>query len=150
MTDALRITVDLDCPADHAFTVWTARIGTWWPADHTTSGRGRMVLEQHAGGRIYERTPEGGERDCGQVLQWEPPERLVYLWHIGRDRNDATEVEVRFVARDAASSTVEIEHRGWERLGDAGAARREQNSAGWDAVLAHFRTAVHDRERGPG
>jgi uncharacterized protein YndB with AHSA1/START domain len=148
MTDALRITVDLDCPADHAFRVWTARIGTWWPADHTISGRGTMVLEPQAGGRIFERTPEGTEHDCGEVLQWEPPGRLVYLWHIGSDRSDATEVEVRFVARDAGASTVEIEHRGWDRLGAAGAARREQNVAGWGAVLGHFRAACTSDEKG--
>ena len=29
---------------------------------------------------------------------WEPPARLAYLWHLRRDRADATEVEIRFIA----------------------------------------------------
>jgi hypothetical protein len=45
------------------------------------------------------------------VLAWEPPRRVVYLWHIRRDRADATEVEIKFL--DAGDRTrIEIEHRG--------------------------------------
>jgi hypothetical protein len=29
---------------------------------------------------------------CGEVLAWEPPHRLVYLWHLMFDRSEATEV----------------------------------------------------------
>ena len=33
MIDPIRLVVELDCPADHALEVWTARIGTWWRRD---------------------------------------------------------------------------------------------------------------------
>jgi hypothetical protein len=148
MTDPLRITFDVACPVDHAFNVWTARIGAWWPADHTISGHGDVVLEGRVGGRIYERATDGAEHEWGEVVRWDPPTQLVYLWHIGRDRSDATEVQVRFTPRDASTSTIEIEHRGWERLGQAGAALREQNAAGWGAVLDCFRVAAQDGRRG--
>ena len=110
--------VDVACPAEHAFTVWTAGIGTWWPADHTVTGeRGlRVVLEPRVGGRIYERTPVGAEHEWGEVTAWEPPSRLAYLWFLRADRADATDVEIRFIAT-GAGTRVEIEHRGWERLG---------------------------------
>jgi hypothetical protein len=50
---------------------WTERIGTWWPADHTISGAPvAVVLEGRIGGRIYERTAQGGEHDCGVVTVW--------------------------------------------------------------------------------
>ena len=55
---------------------------------------------------------------------WQPPARLAYLWYLGRDRADATEVEIRFLARGAGATRVEIEHRGWERLGPAAGASR--------------------------
>ena len=55
-----------------------------------------MVLEQRAGGRIFERTPAGEEHDWGEVTAFEPPRSLTYLWHIRRDRADATEVEISF------------------------------------------------------
>ena len=38
MTSPLRIAFDVACPAEHAFTMWTSRIGTWWPPDHTVTG----------------------------------------------------------------------------------------------------------------
>ena len=69
MTDPLRMSFDVACPADHAFSVWTSDIGTWWPDDHTVTGRGdvAVVLECRVGGRIFERTPEGDEHDWGEV-----------------------------------------------------------------------------------
>jgi uncharacterized protein YndB with AHSA1/START domain len=76
-----------------------------------------VVLERHVGGRIYERTRGGDEHDWGEVTASEPPRRLSYLWHIRNDRADATEVQISFVSIGASTTRVEIEHRGWERVG---------------------------------
>ena len=35
--DPIRLTFEVDCPVEHAFEVWTARIAQWWPNDHTVS-----------------------------------------------------------------------------------------------------------------
>ena len=147
MTSPLRITFDVACPAEHAFTMWTSRIGAWWPPDHTVTGDRDLtvVLESGVGGRIYERTAEGVEHDWGVVTIWDPPQRLAYLWHLGADRTAATEVEVRFVARGAATTRIEIEHRGWEQLGEAADQWRDRNRVGWDTLLPHFLTQI---ERG--
>jgi uncharacterized protein YndB with AHSA1/START domain len=138
--EPIRLSFDVDCPADHAFDVWTTRIDRWWPADHTVSGEADslVVLEGRAGGRIFERTPSGVEHEWGEVTVWEPPSRLGYLWHLRRDRADATEVEIRFVASGAATTRVEIEHRGWERLGEGGEEQRDRNRGGWATLLPHF------------
>jgi len=135
---------DVDCPAEHAFKVWTAGIGTWWPADHTVSGEPGLtvVLQGAVGGRIYERTTDGVEHDWGEVTVWNPPTRLVYLWHLRRDRSDATEVEIRFVAAARGTTRIEIEHRGWERLGSAADQWRDQNRAGWQTLLPHFQAMI--------
>lgn len=63
MTSPLRITFDVACPAGHAFDMWTARIGTWWPSDHTVAGERDLLvmLEGAVGGRIFERTVAGVE-----------------------------------------------------------------------------------------
>jgi uncharacterized protein YndB with AHSA1/START domain len=63
------------------------------PLGHAGDGL-RVVLEPRVGGRIFERTPAGDEHDWGEVLAYEPPRRLAYLWHLRFDRADATEVEV--------------------------------------------------------
>ena len=149
MIEPIRLAFDVACPADHAFRVWTAEIDRWWPADHTVSGADGLtvVLEPRAGGRIFERTPAGVEHDWGEVTVWEPPTRLGYLWHLRRDRADATEVEIRFVAAGERRTRVEIEHRGWEVLGSDAAAWRERNGAGWASLVPWF-TAAAEREAG--
>jgi uncharacterized protein YndB with AHSA1/START domain len=143
MMEPLTMSFDVACSAEHAFTVWTTRISTWWPRDHTVSGRAEsIVLQSGVGGRIYERTPDGTEHDWGQVTVWQPPTTLAYHWHLGRDRADATEVEIQFVPQGQAATRVEITHRGWERLGAAGESWRDQNYGGWRSLIPHFQAAA--------
>jgi len=85
--------------------------------------------------------PQGVEHDWGEVLAWEPPRRLAYLWHLGAGRSRATEVEISF-SGDPTATTVSIVHRGWERLGLDGPAWRERNLGGWSGLLPHYRQAV--------
>lgn len=138
--EPIRIAFDVDCPVERAFAIWTDRISLWWPADHTVSGERDLavVLEGRPGGRIFERTAGGIEHDWGEVTVWEPPRRLAYLWHLNRDRSDATDVDIRFVAAGEGRTRVEIEHRGWERLGAAGIGWRDRNRGGWATLLPHF------------
>jgi uncharacterized protein YndB with AHSA1/START domain len=149
VTEPLSLAFEVSCSARHAFRVWTSQIGTWWPADHTVTGRGdlEVVLEGAIGGRIYERTPEGEEHDWGEVTVWEPPTQLGYRWHLGRDRAEATEVEIRFVDRGTEGTRIEIEHRGWDRLGADAGPWRDRNRIGWESVLPHVRAAL---EKGDG
>ncbi|MFL5775295.1 MAG: SRPBCC family protein [Chloroflexota bacterium] len=151
MIEPIRLAFDVDCPPDHAFEVWTAGIGRWWPADHTASGEAdaHVVLEGRAGGRIFERTRGGIEHNWGEVTIWEPPSRLGYLWHLRRDRADATQVEIRFVAAGPGATRVEIEHRDWERLGALGEAQRDRNRGGWATLLPHFVAAASGQVREP-
>ncbi len=145
--EPIHLAFEVECPVDHAFDVWTTRIAQWWPLDHTVSAEDGLtvVLEGRPGGRIFERRPGGQEHDWGEVTIWEPPTRLGYTWHLNRDRSDATEVEVRFVPRDAATTIVEIEHRGWERLGADGVNWRDRNHGGWATLLPHYIAAADVR-----
>ncbi len=63
---------------------------------------------------------------------------IGYLWHLRRDRADATEVEIRSVRRGDVATRIEIEHRGWERLGAGGQDWRDRNRAGWETLLPHY------------
>ena len=140
MIEPIHLAFEVDCPVDHAFDVWTTRIAQWWPTDHTVSAATDLtvVLEGRAGGRIFEREKSGLEHDWGEVTIWEPPTRLGYTWHLNRDRSDATDVEIRFVPRDGGATRVEIEHRGWERLGADGEGWRDRNRGGWATLLPHY------------
>ncbi len=78
----------------------------------------------------------------GARSAWEPPTRLAYLWHLRRDRSDATEVEIRFSAAGTSGTRVDIEHRGWERLGADARDWRDRNQAGWAGLLPHYVAAT--------
>jgi uncharacterized protein YndB with AHSA1/START domain len=142
--DPIRLSFEVACGPEDAWMTWTERIGRWWPVDHTVSAEPdlEITLEGGVGGRIYERTAAGDEHDWGEVTVWEPPTRLAYLWHLRRDRADATEVEVTFTGVGAESTRVEIEHRGWERLGAQGVSWRDRNFGGWSTLLPHYIAAV--------
>jgi uncharacterized protein YndB with AHSA1/START domain len=143
MTEPLRLELDVDCPVEHAFAVWTEGIGVWWPADHTVSAEPglRVVLEGRVGGRVYERTPAGVEHDWGEVTVWEPPSRLAYTWFLRAARADATDVDITFSAT-ATGTRIAIEHRGWERLGARAGDWRDRNRMGWASLLPHFVAAA--------
>ncbi len=128
------------CSPERAFATWAQKTSLWWPHGHSVSGEPGLTVtfEPRPGGRIYERTPDGTEHDWGEVLVWEPPHRLAYLWHLRFDRADATEVEVTFAAAGSGTA-VSIVHRGWERLGAKGPERRERNRKGWAGVTQRYR-----------
>jgi uncharacterized protein YndB with AHSA1/START domain len=138
--EPLEIGFTVACPPGHAFEMWAERTSLWWPHGHSVSAAPGLTVtfEPRQGGRIFERTPGGDEHDWGEVLVWEPPRRLVYLWHLRFDRSDATEVEVTFAAAGSGTA-VSIVHRGWERLGAKGPERRERNRKGWAGVTEHYR-----------
>jgi uncharacterized protein YndB with AHSA1/START domain len=140
--DPLRLELTVACSPDHAFDTWARRISSWWPSSHSVSGDPGLTvtIEPRAGGRIFERTPAGAEHDWGEVLAWEPPERLAYRWHLRQEPQDATLVEITFAGHDR-STTVTIVHSGWERLGARGAEQRERNRGGWGGVLSPFQEA---------
>jgi quercetin dioxygenase-like cupin family protein len=139
--EPLRLEFTVACPPERAFALWAEQTSRWWPHGHSVSGEPGLAVTFEPGGRIYERTPAGEEHDWGEVLVWEPPHRLVYLWHLRFDRSDATEVEVTFTPAGDGTA-VAIEHRGWERLGTVAEERREHNRRGWGGVTPRYRIAA--------
>jgi hypothetical protein len=144
MTEPLTITFDVACSIDHAFDLWTSRIDTWWPANHTVTAEPDLtvILQGEVGGRIFERTSAGAEHEWGRITVWDPPARLSYTWHLRADLAEATEVDIRFHRIGARETRVDIEHRGWDRLGVAGPERRAGNHLGWAGIIPHYLRAV--------
>ncbi len=130
-------TLTLSCTADHAFTVYTERIGDWWPAaDHSISGKDCVSIhvEPRTGGLVYETNAAGERLPWGTISTWEPKRHLTHSWHPGSDPAAATEVDVRFTP-NAAGCEMVLEHRGWKS--DASGARSGYDQ-GWDAVLRPY------------
>jgi activator of Hsp90 ATPase-like protein len=153
LIEPIRISFTIEGSAEHAFDTWTRKATSWWPPAHTASHEpgAQIVFEPHPGGRIFERTAGGHEIEWGQVVEWDRPRRLRYLWHIATDPSNATDVEIAFHDLPGESTRVEIEHGGWERLGPLGQAWRDANTAGWDGVLPSYQNATRvKRQSRPG
>jgi hypothetical protein len=140
MIEPLRLSVVLECDASHAFDVFASRTSSWWPHAHSVSRDAELTVtfEPRVGGRIFERTSANIEHDWGEILVWEPPRRLGYLWHLRADRSLATEVQIEFVPLGEDQTRMEIEQTGWDALGEVGLARRNGNEKGWGGMLPHF------------
>jgi uncharacterized protein YndB with AHSA1/START domain len=137
---AVRKSILVDAPVEQAFRAFTEGIAAWWPLRTHSVARERaegVVFEGREGGRLYERTSDGEEHEWGVVLAWEPPSRVLYSWHPGRGDETSQEVEMRFTA-DGDGTRVEVEHRGWERLGERGREQRSSYDSGWDYVLGLY------------
>lgn len=143
----VRKVVTVRAPQAVAFDVFTRRIETWWPMESHKIGEAEcaaVVIEPHAGGRWFERGVDGRECDWGRVLAWEPPARVLLAWQLSAawafDPALHTEVEVRFTALDAATTRVELEHRGLEAYGDQAVAMRDVFASpnGWGQMLEHY------------
>jgi uncharacterized protein YndB with AHSA1/START domain len=136
--EPLRLDFEVGVPAAQAFDVWTQRCATWWPRSHTISGDPAAILfEPRPGGHIVERARDGQRHLWGEILDWEPPVRLRYRWHLFFDPSDATEVEVTFTERFGRTG-IRLEQSGWDRLGQAGAPRRVKTEQTWTALAALY------------
>lgn len=138
--EPVRRTISVQRPVEDAFRLFTEGIDSWWPvATHSYAGEDvqQTVFETRLGGRVYEVQEDGSERDWGEVITWEPPERIVLAWKIC----SPTEVEVRFVAENGGTR-VELEHRGWEHVSGERRAQRESYAGGWVQVLGKYENAA--------
>jgi uncharacterized protein YndB with AHSA1/START domain len=139
-------TIRVKTSAAHAFEVFTAGLGRWWPKDHGIGKTPRkgMMMETRLGGRWYEIAEDGTQTNIGRIIAWEPPQRFVMSWDITSEwKPDAavgSEVEVRFIAEGANATRVELEHRKFEQLGAEGGEKvRRDVDGGWPGLLEAYR-----------
>lgn len=137
----VRKVIDVRCPVEDAFRTFTEGIGTWWPLGTHSLGEARAesaVLEAREGGRVYEVWADGTEHSWGTVVVWEPPERLAVSWQLHPNTPAATEWEVRFAPEGDGVTRVELDHRGWDALGEDAGRSYSNYDGGWNAVLGAF------------
>jgi uncharacterized protein YndB with AHSA1/START domain len=142
--DPIRRSVMVTCSVKKAFEVFTEGMGMWWPVrelsraadrDEAEVKTERVVVEPWEGGRIYETMSDGSEGSWGTILTWVPPHRLVMAWKPNLTALPPTEVEIQFIEQDDGRTRVDLEHRGWERLGDLGRTGRDGYAGGWALVF---------------
>ena len=113
----LRKSLVIGASPERTFEVFTAGIDRWWPKTHSLGS-------------------------SPMVRSWQPGVRFVVGWEIGADwKPDArvaftSEVEVQFFAETGGRTRLELEHRNFERMGDAaGEKMRHEVEGGWPKML---------------
>jgi uncharacterized protein YndB with AHSA1/START domain len=153
-TQVVRKTVTVAAPAALAFEVFTGDIASWWPMVSHHIGEAdcaAVLIEPRAGGRWYERGVNGVECVWGRVAVWEAPRRVVLVWQLSAqfrfDPSIHTEVEVNFIAVDARTTRVELEHRGLDAYGADAMAMHDTFSSpqGWNGMLEHYAQVAGQR-----
>ena len=91
-------TVTVACTPEEAFRCFTADFAMWWPgATHSVVAYASqfkdkptaVIFEPCISGRIFERTRAGEEYAWGSVLVWQPPTRVAFSFHPGRDAKES-------------------------------------------------------------
>ena len=152
MIEPIHASVNVRRTPEDAFRVFTQEMGSWWPLQafsmaEDTQGRVKaesVVFEEREGGRVYEVMSDGAEGTWATVLAWDPPRRLVLAWKPNLTDNPPTELEVTFTT-DGENTRVDLEHRGWERLGAMAEEARSGYGENWNGVLALFVGAAEQR-----
>jgi uncharacterized protein YndB with AHSA1/START domain len=140
---AVTESVDVDCSPEEAFDLFTSRMGDWWPLDVASYGGDRareIFLEPRVGGRFFERFVEADELQVGTVIACDPPELIVFTWKTA-DWEGETEVAVSFTPI-AQGTRVDLEHRGFERIGPLGPDVAAKFRGGWPGVMQAFASKV--------
>jgi len=136
-----RITVR--CSRVRAFRYFTEDFDKWWPG-HTHSviamssaGAKRptsCTFEPRIGGRIIEFGTGEEHYVWGTVTVWEPPRKVAFTWHPGRNAHTAQTVEVTFT-ETGDGTDVMLTHSGFEKLADEAVVTREGYNNGWEVVF---------------
>ena len=132
----VRKTIEIAVPVEHAWEVFTARMGEWWPGTHS------MEPDQFECATITrdwfgETRADGSTASWGSVEAFEPPRRLVVAWLVNPERVHPTRLEVTFAPTETGGTQVELTHTGFE-VYDDGADMRSSYNGGWDGVLARY------------
>lgn len=142
----VRKQIVVEAPLDEAFAVFTERFGDFKPREHNLLAVpiAETVFEPRVGGHIYDRGTDGSECRWARVLAFEPPRRVVFSWDIGPtwqleiDPENASEVEVRFIAETADRTRVELEHRNIDQHGPGWEAVADGVGQGWPTYLGRY------------
>lgn len=147
----VRKSLVISAPQAHAFDVFTNRLDSWWPKSHGIGALPiqKSLIEPHKGGRWYNTHEDGSETVVGRMQVWEPPHRIVFSWEVGAnwkpDPSVASEVEIKFIAQDARTTRVELEHRKFEAMGQAdGSKMRGSVDGGWPSLLEMYKTSAEN------
>lgn len=161
-TEVIRHHVVVNAPIERAFALFIDRFGDFTTRVHNLLSVpvAETVFEPQAGGHIEDRGVDGSVCRWARVLEYAPPERVIFTWDVdpnGQLETDPTktsEVEVNFTAETADRTRVDLEHRHLDRhdQGEHTAAGDTDADSGWPLYLQRYsgKQVMCTRLRGHG
>lgn len=127
-----------------AFEVFVNQMGLWWPASGHTEDcpMVKVGLEPRAGGRWYGFNSDGGERELGKVLVYDPFSLFALDWQTDANLHYQpelhTEVRVEFIPEGDGQTRVKLTHYDVQRLGEAASGINE----GWSGIMEVYQNFI--------
>jgi uncharacterized protein YndB with AHSA1/START domain len=154
LTSRILVSLRVAATPERAFQVFTGEIGAWWRPNglfrFTRHDTGRVAFEPGPNGRLTEAQPDGSLFEIGRITAWQPGERLAFTWRQESfEPQHTTHVEVRFEPV-GTETRVTVEHRGWDSVPIAHAARHhfpdaiflQRHGEWWQTLLAGLRAQI--------
>ena len=136
----VRKTLEIAAPVEHAWEVFTARAGEWWPGRTHSMSEDQWESAEIRADWIGETSKDGSTASWGSVEVFDPPRRLVIDWLVNPERRVPTRLEVTFTPT-GAGTRLELIHSGFE-VYDDGSETHANYDGGWDQVLAGYVAAA--------
>lgn len=126
---------DLVCTPEHAFDVYTCRIGQWWHPDYSADPATlqTVTIEAGVGGRVVATYGAEDEHTWGEVTAWDPGRRLEHTFTLAQPAGHPSTVTVRFEP-SPSGSRMHFAHGGWDE--DNAAVRGKFSD--WSVILDRF------------
>ena len=126
-----------------AFDRFTLEFNTWWPLATHSIGKADNAVSVgferlEPGGALFERCRSGDLHVWGSIIAIRRPRLISFTWHVGRHQDTAQLIAVTFDPNEDGTTTVELTHSGWERLGEGAPDAQRGYHSGWDFVLAQY------------
>ncbi|MEL7026383.1 MAG: SRPBCC domain-containing protein [Pseudomonadota bacterium] len=142
-------TVHVPLSPEHAFELFTSRMGEWWPMEtHSISSDTEasdpaqgLRFETGADGKITETLADGTESVWAHVTDWDAPNTFSIDWYPGEEPDLATQVKVTFTA-DTKGTRVDLVHSGFDVRGKDPEKMRAAYNEGWVGVMDRFIAAT--------
>lgn len=138
----IEVTTIVSVSPELAFNGFVGRFGAWWPLEGFTISSlklkqppQKLFIEPGVGGRIIEIDAEGVEHIWGSVKTWVEFSELEFEWHVGRQPDRATRVNVTFQPSDDGRTGITLRQFNWEIMGDEAMEMRERNAPVWKRII---------------
>lgn len=152
--DSVNRNFDVSASAKEAFETFVNHFSSWWPKEYTWSQDAltSIGITPKQNGLCYEKGPYNFRCDWGRVIEFEPPNKIIFTWQISPERvpvpdpEKASIVEIKFDEKNAWNTVISFVHRDFSRHGKSGGHYREvmDSAQGWSYILHQYEKAVSE------